>query len=312
MSFRSFLPALPSAATRALRWRIVKLAGRDFIKDNGPSWAAAIAYYSLLSLFPLLLLIGSVAAYFVEAQWAVQRATYYLGVLLPRGPTAIDRIIQETLTAARGSGFLLVIPLIWSGTLVFGAVTKALNIIFDAEETVGFGERLLARLAMLLTLGVLFLVALTTPLVFRFLQWGFGILPIGEEVLFQLVVNALPPITVSFAFLLAYRYVPQKRPAWRPAVAGAILSGLLFAAAKPVFLGYLKWLGRYSLVYGSLAGIIVVILWAWIVAMIGLFGAQVAAHAQKVFIEGHPIDRLERRQAARTRKTRDCGPEGGR
>lgn len=299
MNLRALLSAFPTAAERSLAWRVVKLSAQSFFKDNNPSWSAAIAYYSLLSLFPLLLAIGSVAAFFVDPQWAVAQATHYLGTLLPRGPVAIDRIVVQTLSTARGAGLITLIPLLWTGSLVFGAVTKALNIIFETDEDPHWGRRLLARLAMLLTLGVMFLIALTSPFVFQILRWIFGILPIGQETLFQLVVNALPPVFVLAAFFLAYRFVPRRQPHWRPALAGALLAAVIFAAAKPIFLGYLHWLARYNVVYGSLAGIIVVVLWTWIVAMIGLFGAQVTAHAHAVFIEGESIEEVERRHLQR-------------
>ncbi len=304
IKLRTLLSALPSAAQCALAWRVVKLAARNFFKDDNASWAAAIAYYSLLSLFPLLLVVGSVSAFFVDPQWAVKQATHYLGELLPRGPVAIDRIVVQTFATARGSGLFSILPLIWTGALVFGAVTKSLNIIFDAGEKFQFWKHLRVRFAMLLMLGVMFLVALGSPIVLQTLRWTFGILPFGQETLFHLVVNALPPAFVLVAFSFTYRFVPARRPHWRPALAGAILAALLFATAKPIFLGYLLWLGRYSVIYGSLGGIIVVVLWTWIVAMVGLFGAQIAARTQAVFVEGRPIEEVERRHLQRPSRDR--------
>ncbi|MEO6740943.1 MAG: YihY/virulence factor BrkB family protein, partial [Chthoniobacteraceae bacterium] len=252
----------------------------------------------------LLLVIGSVAAFFVDPQWAVKQATHYLGELLPRGPLAIDRIVAQTLTTARGGGLFSILPLIWTGALVFGTVTQALNIIFDAGDEFHFWKHLRVRFAMLLVLGGMFLVALASQIVLQVLRWTFGILPFGQETLFQLVVTALPPAFVLAAFFSAYRFVPGRRPHWRAGLAGASLATLLFATGKPIFLGYLHWLGRYNVIYGSLAGIIVVVLWAWIVAMIGLFGAQVAAHTQAVFIEGRPIEEVERRHLRHTSNDR--------
>jgi len=284
----------PNREQMRLGGRTVELAARDFLHDYCPSWAAAIAYYSLLSLFPLLLAVGSIAAYFVDARWAVEQATHYLGALLPNGTTAIDRIVRQTLSAARGGGLLSFFPLLWTGSLVFGAMTKALNIIFESRDYEKLWRRMLTRFAMLLGLGVMFLVALASPVVFQVLRWVFGILPIGRELLFQLVTNALPPVFILVAFFLSFRLVPTRHPDWRAALAGAIFGAVLFAIAKPLFLGYLYWLARYNVVYGSLAGIIVVMFWTWIVAMIGLFGAQVAAHANGVFVEGRSIEELAR------------------
>src|SRR4051794_17184401 len=80
---------------------VLVLAGRGFLHDYGGSWAAAIAYYSLLSIFPLLLAAGSIASFFVDPVWAVHQATSYLGDLLPGGPEAIERIVKQTLQTGR-------------------------------------------------------------------------------------------------------------------------------------------------------------------------------------------------------------------
>lgn len=281
--------------------RVLILAGRDFFKDDGPIWAAAIAYYSLLSLFPLLLALGSIAAYFVEPQWAVQQATGYLGGFLPRGSGAIERIVKETIEAGRGGGLLFLIPLLWTGSLVFGAIAKALNIVYEAKDEYSFAKRMMIRVAMLLSLGVMFLAALASPLAFRLLRATLGILPAASEMIFALIVNALPTVFLLLAFFLAYRFVPGRRIGWRAALFGAVAAALLFAAAKPLFLGFLQQMASTNLVYGSLSGIIVVVLWTWMVAMMGLFGGQISLHSQAVLIEGQSIEEDERRHLQRDR-----------
>lgn len=285
-------------------WRVARLAARDFLKDNGPTWAAAIAYYSLLSIFPLLLAVGSIAAFFIDPQWAVHQAIVRLGNFLPREPALIEKTVRSALEAGRGSGLLAILPLLWTGSLVFGALTRALNVVYDAEETGSFGRRLLARLLMLLTLGVLFLLALAAPLALRALQALFGFLPIGSEFLYQLVVNLLPAAVLLFALFLIYRRVPRRRTDWRAPFAGAVVATLLFVTAKPLFLAYLNQLSRHNVVYGSLAGTIAVVLWAWLVAMMVLFGGQLSLHCQLVFAEGRPVEEIEREHLDRTERER--------
>ena len=60
-------------------------SGKDFLNDNAPQWAAAISYYGLLSIFPLLLAVTGIAAYFVDQNWAIQQATTLIGKFLPGG-----------------------------------------------------------------------------------------------------------------------------------------------------------------------------------------------------------------------------------
>ena len=280
------------------------LAGRDFLQDNGPSWAAAVAYYSLLSVFPLLLAVGSIAAFFVDPQWAVHQVSDHLGNFLPKGGDDIERIVRKTLSAGRGGGLFSILVLLWTGSLVFATLTKALNVAYDTAEKYGILKRTFVRLLMLLTVGLLFLFALSAGLVIRVLWNVLSILPVGREIVFALVVNAVPAVLLLAAFTLTYRLVPQRRPGWRAAGVGAAVATLLFLAAKPLFLGYVQTLARYNVIYGSLAGIIIVVLWAWIVAMITLFGGQISAHGQAVFIEGQSLEAVRRAHLDRTDQER--------
>ena len=250
-------------------------AGRAFWRCDGPSWAAAIAYYSLLSLIPLLLVLAASAAVVVDPKWAVALATHYLGGYLPQGAEPVRKAAMQALDAWRHRGWLFVLPLLWTGSLVFGALDRALNIAFDSAERSGLLKRLVVRLAMLLTLGALFIVALLTQLALGAAaaqrpqpadHWALGAL-----------VLAAPATLLWLAFLLAYRLVPRERPAWRLAAVGAGVATALLYLVRPLFLGYVARIAGYGLVYGPLAGVVVAVLWSWVFAMVLLYGGQVAS-----------------------------------
>jgi membrane protein len=248
-----------------------------------------------------LLAIGSIAAHFVDPQWAEQRATDYLGGLLPAGTEVIQRVVSQTLVTARGSGWIVTLPLLWSGSLFFAVIIKALNIIFDAEERLGFVRRTLIRLAMLCTLGFAFLFALGVPIVLRAVQMALFHSPLGK-ILMEVATYILPPAFLLIALALAYHFAPERRPAWRAAFTGAAMAAVLFGFGKPLFLAYVRSLGRYHLIYGSLAGIVIVVLWTWMVAMMGLFGAQVACHVQAVWVDGCSLEEETLRHLSRTER----------
>jgi membrane protein len=266
--------------TRA-HWRqlghILFEAGRSFFRANGPSWAAAIAYYSLLSLFPLLIGIASMAAVFVDPDWAVTEATRLLGEYLPRGSGVIERIMGETLGAARSTGWIFSLPLFWTGSLVFNAIAKALNAATEATDHYGYFKRTVVRAAMLLALLGMFAIALLGPVLLRVLRVTLNFLPLVGEFLFGVIVNTLPGTFLLCGLALAYRFVPAKSPRTGAAIFGAFIATLLFLGAKPVFLGYVKHLARYNVIYGSIAGLIVLQIWSWVVAMIALYGGHVSA-----------------------------------
>jgi len=266
----------PLSLPRALQ--ALGAAARGFWRDDGPSWAAAIAYYSLLSLIPLLLVLAAIAAFFVDPQWVVAQATHYLGGYLPHGRTPIDDTVRHALAAARSRGWLFALPLLWTGSLVFGALDRAINVALDRPGRAGFLRRLALRLAMLSVLTALFAIALTAPLLLQYIasRW----MPAaagGGPWLIEVPLALLPAALLWLALLLAYRFVPREPPPWGRAARGAAVATALFYLARPLFVGYVERLGHYNLVYGSLAGIVVAMLWSWLFSMIVLYGGQIAA-----------------------------------
>jgi membrane protein len=146
----------------------------------------------------------------------------------------------------------------------------------------------------------LFVVGLASRLLLYLFWDRLTVLPGEAELLRQVVRWVLPLLLLVLAFFLTYRYVPRRDVSHRAALAGALSATLLFVGARPIFLNYLNRFGEYNLLYGSLTFLIILILWAWLVAMILLLGGHVAAHVQKVLIEGQPAEEVERRHELRS------------
>ncbi len=261
-------------------WRIFMLSIRSFFKDDGPTWAAAIAYYALLSLFPLLLASASVASYFVDPTWATLKITTLLGDFLPKGQLELENIVKSILAARQKTGLISLVILVWTASLVFGTMTKALNIVFKSEKRYSYFKRMQIRLAVLLPIGVVFSLALSSSFLLDLLKRTLGVLPIAEEFFSSVVLGMIPILLLLMAFFLAYRFIPRRRPGSKAALIGATVSVLLFAAAKPLFLGYVSIMAKDNLVYGSLSGVIAAVVWAWVLSMIGIFGGQIGYHCQ--------------------------------
>jgi membrane protein len=271
----------PSAGQRA--WQIGRLLVRavaDLMDDNAFQGAAAIAYYSLLSTFPLLLAGVSLTAFFVDERWAIEQAIRLFGEFVPTGTDEIAAIVEEAVAARGTAGLLSFGALLWTGSRVFGAITHALNLVYGVPETYGLVKRTLIEIGMLLTLGVLFIVALIAPVVLDLLTRVLRVLPFGGGVVAQLIGAIVSPALVLLTFFLVYRFVPRGPKNHRAAFAGAVVATLLFVIARPIFLYYIEQFADYNVVYGSLAIIVILIFWAWIVALILLYGGEVAAQMQ--------------------------------
>lgn len=258
---------------------------QDFSKDNGPQWAAALSYYTLMSIFPLMLAALSVAALFVDPKWAVDQALSATSNFLPSGQDMI-RSTVEGVFASRGPATVIsILLLLWSGSQIFGVTTQALNIAFDTDEQLNFIMRVLIQLGTAVTLGLLLLLALVSSTVIG-IAWLIinpsNQLPVIRDVL-QFAVQG---VLLLLVFFLAYRYLPRTEVHSRSAWTGALFAAVLFLVLRPGFSFYISRFSNYNLVYGALAGLIILVFWAYISASIFLLGGQLAALVEGLQYQG--------------------------
>lgn len=255
---------------------------KGFLDDQGPQWAAAISYYTLLSLFPLLLGATALAAYFVDPEWAIELATNLLQDLIPRGTSQIEQTIREVIDARGGVGVLSLLALFWSGSRVFGAITAALNRVFDVEESYGFVRRVGLEFFLMATIGTLFVLAIASQLMFRWV-----VNDTAPSLLSSLVSNLIPAAILLSAFAFLYRVVPRREVSWRAALTGGLIAVILYELARLLFEYYLRTFANYNLIYGSLAVVVTIIFWAWIVGVILLLGGEIAYQTQRTLVESN-------------------------
>jgi membrane protein len=279
---------------------VVKQSTKDFFNDSGPHWAAALTYYALLSSIPLILAIVAITSFFVEEEWAIQQVGEVLGDFLPEGEDQVEEIVEEAM-AAQGTVSLLSIGfLLWSGSRVFGVLARALNIFYDVEEFYSLLKRTLVELIMLLSIGVLVVLALFSRVIMDFLLPEFDFLPFDFITLENLITNVVASLLIFISILLIYRYVPRRRVAWRAAVAGAAVTTILFSLGRPIFWYWVNTFAEYHQVYGSMAAVVVIVLWAYIVSLFLLIGGELTSHIQEMVIEGKPAEKVEERHLMRS------------
>lgn len=267
---------------------------KDFFQDSSPHWAAAIAYYCLLSLFPLMLAAAVIATFFVNQDWAIRQATQLVGNYLPGGAEQIREIVTSTIDQRRGVGIISLLMLLWSGSRVFGVTVKALNIAYHVDLDYGFFKRVLIELLMTVTLGLLLVVALSSRFALRMLWEYYGKnLPFSRPV-FQAGLAIIPTLLLIVTFFLVYQVVPRRRVDWKPALIGALSATILFMVARPLFIRYVTQFANYNLVYGPLAIMIILVLWAWLSALILLLGGELVSHLQDVWIEKATLEHVSR------------------
>jgi membrane protein len=237
--------------------------------------AAAIAYFTLFSLFPLILLSLAIASFtlgpWVDPQVIVQKIEFVapaLGQLL--GPN-IDEIIR-----ARGPVTIVaLVSLIWSASSLFYMLTGALNQIWAIKRRRPVWKRR--------GLAILFVVAFVGPTLFLASFAGSAIANLRAWLPEQLVpiaggASVALAILLDIAlFTLLYLMLPRATPSWRAVLPGAIGAGLLWELAKKAFLFFVStYMSVSNLVYGSVTAIIAILTWAYLSGLIFLFGAYLS------------------------------------
>ena len=254
-------------------------AALNFMRDNCMNLSATVAFYSLLSLGPLIYLAGVTLQMLFGTGEGLDLAIDRLLVFLPQemGP-ALDRIApglrtDETLV-------LLAVPaLLWVGTTVFSALESAINIAFGVPRRRSLWRaRVKAFLIFGLGWGVLVL-----ALALR----GFIAIRAGYRALLELpqatsyfgtLLSYLALLAASYlTFLLFFKWLPRTRVSWRAAGAGALLSVVLWDGARRLFGGILLRSPAFGLLTGTLAGIVGFLLWIYTAVAIFLLGAELAA-----------------------------------
>lgn len=253
-------------------------------EDNLLHWAAAVAFYAALSFAPLLFIALTVVSLFADADWAADRLATILGNFLPDESEQQLRDFVDHASRSRGRvGLLSGVAFLYTGTRVFSALTRAIHVIYEHEEEHQLVRQLVAQVVMLLTLGLAFLVALSSRFFFSLIGDAVGFLPSGEEQAAELLIGGLIQIVLLFfAFSLIYRFVPSHERRWRPAFIGAGVATLLFVIVRPAFVFYLDRFSQQDVVYGSLASLAILLLWIWIGSIITLFGAEIANSVNRV------------------------------
>ena len=270
---------------------------RDSFADNATQWAAAIAYYSFLSLFPLILAAVSLSAYFVSPDWAVGKAMLLLREFVPEGDSAVQRIIRDAVHNAHPyAGAISVALLLVLGSRAFGALSRALNIAYEGEETGSLARRIVIEIAMMAAVGVLFICTLFSHYFLLFLWNAASFLPGETDTAYAASAQLIRVLLLLGAFFLIYRFVPRRRLHWKSIAVGTVVASSLFIAARPLFYGYVQNLANYNLIYGGIAIAVVLLVWAWVAAFIAILGGEMASHFQTMVLEGAEAKAVDRKR----------------
>ena len=258
---------------------------RSFLRHGCASLAASLAFFSLLSLFPLVFLLLYGLSFVVNQEVIGEQVllSFLKGFL----PSLGEHIAKELhrVSALETVRWAVFLTFVWFGTLVFYELDYALNVVFESTWrrhpliSTGIAVASLAatEFVLLLSYGATQIVNFLTGYVPRL--WGLDLLALAAHDLF---LTYTLPFTLAFLAVTGlYRLVPRRRPQWREAMIGALTFSLLWIATKLLFVTYITYATVYAQLYGSLLEVILLLLWVYYSAALLLIGAEVSHHLQQ-------------------------------
>jgi membrane protein len=248
---------------------------------------AALSYYFLLAIFPLLLFITAGLGYFAESGIALRRNLLtYLSQIVPRSASAlIDNTVEEIIQNASGGKISIgLLITLWAASYGMGAVSETLNVAYGVKETRPWWRVRLSAVGLTIALAAFIISALA--LVFYGGEIGEGLAKrFGLGGLFVLTWRLLQwPIVLAFvllAFALIYYFAPNLRaPKWHWITPGSAVGVGLWLLISLAFRTYLSYFNNYSVTYGSLGALIILMLWFYLTGAAILIGGALNAEIE--------------------------------
>jgi membrane protein len=281
--------------------RIVWQAIVHLIYDGGMTYAGHIAFMTLFSSFPFLIFLTTLAGEIGQIEAAREFVTMALGALPDEVAAAIRPAIDEVMSTRRtGLMTISILASLWATSSGVEALREALNQAYGVEEPRSIWFCRLQSLAFTIIFSIciilIMLVLVVGPVVWSYVQpllevpweWGWS-----YEALRYSVAVALLYIVVA----LLYRWLPARHLPRREILPGAAVTVVLWVALASLFSLYLQNIGRFSVTYGSLGGIVLTLMFFYISALIFIFGAEINSARRRAEAARLRAERAAEREA---------------
>jgi membrane protein len=266
----------------AYLWDLIRKSFAAWIDDYAPSMGAALAYYTMFSLAPFLILIIAVAGLVFGADAARGEIVSQLrGLIGEEGAVAVQGLLSSASHPAKSiiASAIAVLTLLLGATSVFAELQSSLDRIWRApvlEQTAGLWALLRQRLlsfGMVVSIGFLLLVSLVVSAALAALgRWSGSFFP-GWEMLLQVVNLVVSFCITTVLFAMVYRILPRVWVAWEDVWIGAAVTALMFSIGKLIIGLYL---GRAGLTsgFGAAGSLVMILAWVYYSSQIFLLGAE--------------------------------------
>ncbi|HEX4167332.1 MAG TPA: YihY/virulence factor BrkB family protein [Bryobacteraceae bacterium] len=271
---------MPALSTKQV-FELVKTTALKWNAHNAPRLGAALAYYTLLSVAPLLVLIVAICGLVLEKSAAEHQLLAQVQQMAGNSAAkSLQTVLAHTHHVAKGilAGLIALITLLFGASGVFSELRDSLNTIWDAPPSHSATWRSviwrkIVSFGMVLALGFLLLASLllsaTLAVVTKFFE---GYLPVRTALWGEAANIVLPLVAMSVLFALIFKFVPDVKISWRDVAIGSVATAILFEIGKGLLAIYLGTAGVGS-TYGAAGSLVAFIVWVYYSAQIFFFGA---------------------------------------
>lgn len=271
-------------------WQMLGIAGRKFAGDHLSAYAAQATFYLMLAIFPFSMLIcmASRLLPFLKEETLVM----VVQLIVPQdyqsiGIELVDSYYNENIGSTK---FVLIVFLIWTASRLIQALMNGFNSAYNIKET--------RSQAVLRLIGCLYTVALCGMLVALIVMYALGSRLLNIilarvpdwswlELMLSLIRNLALPALLLLVFWLSYAILPSRKASFRGELPGAVVTALFWRGAASLYGVFLsRSLQRYSYVYGSLAGVVMILIWLYICVYVWFLGAELNAFLRRKRDEG--------------------------
>ena len=257
---------------------------KKFAKDDGSYLAAGMSYYIFFSVFPFLLGLLAFLGIFFGSDKATEQVKDVLERQLPGiadSPIIYDNL--QSIDFNKGLvGAIAVIGLLWTGSAVFGSLTRMMNKIWNIQDKRTFYNRKGTDMFFTILIGLVLSTNIFINTIYSQLGQYFGLVGAGSEEVNSIeniwnfvTVHILPPLLSIGVFTFIYNVIPQRKVIFRRTLPPAIIGALIFEFTKSLFVFYIHTYGNFDMVYGSISAVIILLLFAYVSSIIVVFFAEI-------------------------------------
>jgi membrane protein len=264
-------------------WSLLKETVEEWQRDRVDQMAAALAYYTLFSIAPLLVIAVAVAgAVFGEEAARGEIVAQIQGLLGKAGAEVVQTALANTQNPQAGNGILPTVistlALLFGASGVFIQLQDSLNAVWNVEPSPQAGVKAVVRkrifsFAMVITIGFILMVSLVVSAVLAGISAFTNQLFPALEVFWKVFNIGISLGVFTLLFALIYKYLPDIRIAWKDVLVGAFFTSLLFSIGKEL-LGFYLGNGSFGSAYGAAGSVVTVLAWIYYSVQIMLFGAE--------------------------------------